>query len=927
MGFITFSQGASSPQPTPPTPSAIYAPDCGGATFTPHATTRAVYVDPDLGNDRYDGLYPDHTYGRNHGPKRTIYCAYRLLRTGYPDWLLLKRGGTWTDTGLNDPNTRNLWTKSGLDATNVMLIGWYGDSTLPWPDVSTTTSTQLLTNLASGVQYLATTGISFTSDFDAAGYDQSYVQQPYWTGATQQTNGWTVFTPTTGTSHDTKIVYCDFTGGDDSLSGLTPGQAKKHIFAAKALLRNGFPDWLLLKRGETWIESLASGLGGDDWQIGGFSATEPMLISTYGAMSLARPKLRTGDTAATRGAAGLRIVPSNSNPNPQAGSNMAVVGLEFVPYDRNGGANSPRGIDIEACLSTNLLIEDCKISNYRIALIAAGTGLNPGQRVTNLMIRRNIMVDSWSAIELYGGPGTGDGMLIGRTDGLLVEENIFDHNGWLDENDHSYYITSTSGKSNYYARNFYCQNLNTGVKIRGNVIAGTDGVQVRPGGNCDNNLFAKTGTAISFGAGNGEEHGSTPGGNPGGVGGTTKGNVIVHGRNLVPDLSLDPPMARGSGIDSGNTNGWNCSWNIIAHNHVDVDGASGRPINFGKRDSGNPNLVPYDVGCLDTHHTHNVVYDWEVGRTTTGWDGDCVLFESHQERIPDGHGGYIDVNVNPHVVGCTFTDNDVQLTSLHSGGGEQQLVRFRSLDPIAGNFVNARNRWFKTTGNPGQTLWRRMQPGDSFPTGRTMAEWKTDTGDSTSTWGLVATGDAAGQYPNPAADLPAYYATIAPMHGVAADGTIAPYLVACRLQQRGSWETALMPAYSIDDPSPGVGVYYPGVTYNGPLRYFRDGFALSHLGMTLTGCSPGTRAASGGARGVTLTGTGFLDYANTVPSMAATDIVRVYFNKVLATNLVVGSTSITCDAPSGTAGSLGSCLVEVDGGDGIVRSSTIFNYT
>src|SRR5262249_37644605 len=97
--------------------------------------------------------------------------------------------------------------------------------------------------------------------------------------------GWTEFSP----SVDTRIVYVSSSTGDDANNGLSHTKPKRTIAAGKALLRDGFPDWLLLKRGDAWGESLDTD---QEFGLEGRSLTERMLVSAYGAGE--RPLLRTG---------------------------------------------------------------------------------------------------------------------------------------------------------------------------------------------------------------------------------------------------------------------------------------------------------------------------------------------------------------------------------------------------------------------------------------------------------------------------------------------------------------------------------------------------------------------------------------------------------------------------------------------------------
>ncbi len=97
------------------------------------------------------------------------------------------------------------------------------------------------------------------------------------------TQGWTVLTA----SSDTRTSYVS-AAGNDAWDGLSPdfvrgtSGPKLTINAGRTLLRDGSPDWLMLRRGDKFT----GGLGG--WNRSGRSVTEPMLISSYGSAT-ARP--------------------------------------------------------------------------------------------------------------------------------------------------------------------------------------------------------------------------------------------------------------------------------------------------------------------------------------------------------------------------------------------------------------------------------------------------------------------------------------------------------------------------------------------------------------------------------------------------------------------------------------------------------------
>ncbi len=99
-------------------------------------------------------------------------------------------------------------------------------------------------------------------------------------------DGWTIFTP----SADTRLLYVSSSAGDDAAGvayaaadaavgadpfrPVGPVHAFKTIAAAQKLAREGFPDWVLLKRGDSWRENPGV--------RSGRSASEPSLIAAYG---------------------------------------------------------------------------------------------------------------------------------------------------------------------------------------------------------------------------------------------------------------------------------------------------------------------------------------------------------------------------------------------------------------------------------------------------------------------------------------------------------------------------------------------------------------------------------------------------------------------------------------------------------------------
>src|SRR5690348_8973015 len=87
---------------------------------------------------------------------------------------------------------------------------------------------------------------------------------------TTNPNQWSVFTQDTSKGQK---IYVSSSQGNDSNSGLDFNNPVKTLSHAKALMRDGHPDWLLLRRGDTWNEPIGV------WTKSGVSQQDPMVIS------------------------------------------------------------------------------------------------------------------------------------------------------------------------------------------------------------------------------------------------------------------------------------------------------------------------------------------------------------------------------------------------------------------------------------------------------------------------------------------------------------------------------------------------------------------------------------------------------------------------------------------------------------------------
>ena len=307
-------------------------------------------------------------------------------------------------------------------------------------------------------------------------------------------NGWTVFTPVTGTGScgnsssnytGTCVVFVSSSTGSDStcaaqlpsVTSPSAGQACKTIAHGISLLRpRASADWLLLYAGDTFVNQDFGALCAQS----GISATTPLLISAYG--SGARPIVEYGSSPGNGN--GWAIGSYGGGGCAAGGNNIAIVSIEFYNYTADpanpafiSGAASSQNPAVEFLNTFSwMLIEDCM---FEFAPIVIETGV---AQSSNLIIRRSEILDVYST-------GSISGVYITMVNNILLQENIFDHNGWN--------ATVPGAGASTWNHNLYLQcDINGGsgcngpVTIVGNISSNAaDGDQYRSGGTITDNTY------------------------------------------------------------------------------------------------------------------------------------------------------------------------------------------------------------------------------------------------------------------------------------------------------------------------------------------------------------------------------------------------------------------------------------------------------
>jgi hypothetical protein len=375
-------------------------------------------------------------------------------------------------------------------------------------------------------------------------------------GVTATADGWTDITP----SADSRIV-CVAAGGLDTNLG-TQAAPLKTIAAAVSKMRAGYPDQVLLKRGDTFAEAVV-------WKTGGRSDDEPQLLGAWGVG--ARP-----------------IISPPSGGNGFESSNvrrafLAIVGVSFQAT-RDAANLGPVGRGLRWFgPGDGLLIEDVEIRGFATGFTLEGAAINAP--ISNVRINRCAVFDNF---QISG--GRAQGCYMTWASNVRLTECLFDRNGWSP--------TAPGAGANVYDHNIYIDNEQAtadglpgpgvGFVVERCILTRTSshGLQLRCGGTVNDNLFAENAIALLIGGGDGYATSS-----PGGIAFAASNNVIIHG------VDIDAANPRGFGVDLVNIKAGTITGNIVAHDKSAA--AYGHGVSISAPTTG-------------LSLAGNIVYDWHT---------------------------------------------------------------------------------------------------------------------------------------------------------------------------------------------------------------------------------------------------------------------------------------------------------------------------
>ena len=289
--------------------------------------------------------------------------------------------------------------------------------------------------------------------------------------------GFTVVTP----SADSRTIYVSSSRGSDDNDCLTEANACKTLKRGTSLLRRGHPDHLYLRAGDAWrnekLQSVRSGR----------STAEPAVVTSYGEG--ARPRIEAAgknrSLSFNTGAQGLL-------------DSVSFIGLHFQNVRLVAGHPEYTGKAEDGDTSMflgghkNILLEDNIFDHHKV-VFQEWEGNNP----TNISVRRNIFTGAYVSTSSYSQNNRPSNMYLSGINGLLLEQNAFDHGGW--------HATAKGAGANMYNHNVYAQYSDLGNThvVRENFFtrASSHGIQMRSGGVAEDNFFGRNAIAMLMGYG------------------------------------------------------------------------------------------------------------------------------------------------------------------------------------------------------------------------------------------------------------------------------------------------------------------------------------------------------------------------------------------------------------------------------------------
>lgn len=314
--------------------------------------------------------------------------------------------------------------------------------------------------------------------------DPSYLclKSAYWESDIQRypldNNGWSIIP---APPVDARIIYVSSSEGDDATAQIYTSSSIKNPFnpevsilafktpeKALSLIRGGMGDWVLFKKGDYFT------LAREISPKSGASANARSVIGAYGA-ELKRPVIDTLNNYAIK---------------TTALNNVIVTGLDFYASGRDPESTNFQGwgndtVDakgfsiVSGGMNNNILIENNRFNYYSIGINISAVGDATNK---NIVIRRNEILNSYSEA------GHSQGMFGKGIEYGVIEENVYDHNGWYQQRPITVALnTKSKGYATYFNHNSYIVNASNLI-VRNNLISRASSIGMKFTANPDKAL-------------------------------------------------------------------------------------------------------------------------------------------------------------------------------------------------------------------------------------------------------------------------------------------------------------------------------------------------------------------------------------------------------------------------------------------------------
>lgn len=480
-------------------------------------------------------------------------------------------------------------------------------------------------------------------------------------GLSCDVNGWTQFSPTGSwcegqvgstpscnpASTDTQIIYVAAAGTDSTTCGTFSSPCGTPNYVVKNILRNGSPDWMLMKCGDTWT---SQGVGFIN--KGGRGTGKPWVLSSYDGGAAHNPPTPDPVTCSARPLMLLdqlfadHVGFSTIGGGPGPSNYVALVGLDFYCYRRDpsnvsfllvGEADHQLGGIGTLNATTDFLFEDNRTRFCNENGISDPTSYSP---ISNLFVRRNQFINSYP-FSTADAQGLIVGSIANGPSGYVLQGNLWDHDGWNTDGGITWAAPSGFNHSvylqDYQANGADLNALTTIFNFTGNVVAnGPSGEQFRVGGLVNSNSFIQEAFSVS---GTNEIAGTNP---------SWSNNVVLAS---LPTVASG---VTGFGVAGRSVNGGTISWAsspfAILNNFLVNSPGSGSANGI---QLGGNNHSPQG-GSTAATLTGNVVYNFGIS--------------SPSNAITTVDGGMLTQHVS--AAGSSYTDNALSITSAAASGGQ-----------------------------------------------------------------------------------------------------------------------------------------------------------------------------------------------------------------------------------------------------------------